>query len=304
MPSVPLTTELRIRAGEALGPLTLGATLHSTVNMLLAQKSIFPRLNFFSNSESPVSNPVYIVLEANGLRLRFDGESQTLQLIEVTEFGKLGLLYGETNLRYFVMTISPSNASRDGPPSYRFVYSKFGPTESGELMPAQPNFPSSYVLSYPGIVFRFLLPDTIAGKRFSHKEFTAFLHSSDSQVPAVHLAIYPGNKWRDFQKSLGEPKQRLGTKKSKKERKSLSPLQLEQLEYTEIFPNEKVELKFQNGKTVTIAYNKFTAQDAISELGPPSEVYTKSDNRLDIHNKAGHDEIESGPLPDGISHTY
>jgi Uncharacterised protein family (UPF0183) len=199
------------------------------------------------------------------------------------------------------MAISTSNSSRNGSPSYRSVYNKFGPTESGEVMPARLNSPPTYILSYPGIVFKFLLPALTAGKTFSKKDLTAFLHTSDSQVPAAHLAIYPGSNWSDFQNSLTEPKVRLGTKKGKKEKRSLSALQLEQIEYAEIFPTEKVELKFQNGKRVSLPYDRFTPQDAISVLGPPSEVFTKSDNRLDIHNKARHDDmVESGPLSDGI----
>jgi hypothetical protein len=50
-----------------------------------------------------VTNPIYVDLETNGLRLRFDGESQHLQLIQVTEFGRLGLVYADTNLRYFIL---------------------------------------------------------------------------------------------------------------------------------------------------------------------------------------------------------
>ena len=105
MPNIPATSSLRIQPKAGLDPLFLGASLYSTLNTLLQHKSTFPRLNILFNSTSPVSNPVYIDLEANGLRLRFDGESQHLELIEVTEFGKLGLLYGDINLRNITLIL-------------------------------------------------------------------------------------------------------------------------------------------------------------------------------------------------------
>jgi len=73
------------------------------------------------------------------------------------------------------------------------------------------------------------------------------------------------------------------------------------LDFAEIFPNDKIVLTFQCGKIVSLGYAVFTAQDAVTLLGPPSEVYTKSDNRLSIHNgHTRHDEIdETGPLSEG-----
>jgi len=102
MPIVPPTSSLSIQPGEAIGPLSLSSSLYSTLSTLLQNKPTFPRLNISFNSANPLSNPIYIDLEANGLRLRFDGESQHLELIEVIEFGKVGLRYKDTNLRCVV----------------------------------------------------------------------------------------------------------------------------------------------------------------------------------------------------------
>jgi Uncharacterised protein family (UPF0183) len=100
MPNYIPTSSLQIQPGQALGPISLSGSLYSILTTIINHKSTFPRINISFNSANPVTNPIYIELEANGLRLRFDGESQRLELIEVTEFGKLGLLYGDTNLRY------------------------------------------------------------------------------------------------------------------------------------------------------------------------------------------------------------
>src|SRR5208282_756894 len=127
MPNIPPTSSLQIQPKQGLGPLSLSASLYSTLTTLLQHKSAFPRLNISFNSSNPVTNPIYIDLESNGLRLRFDGESQHLELIEVIEFGKIGLLYGDTNLSYFHF-FDVAYSSRNSPPSFRSVYRIFGPT--------------------------------------------------------------------------------------------------------------------------------------------------------------------------------
>ena len=70
--------------------------------------------------------------------------------------------------------------------------------------------------------------------------------------------------------------------------------------HAEIFPNEKIQLYFENGKSVALTYGAFTAQDAITLIGPPDDLFTKSDTRLNIHNATSRrDEIDSGPLSEG-----
>jgi Uncharacterised protein family (UPF0183) len=104
MPTIPPSSSVEVQPGQALGPINLKASLYSTLSTLLLHRSTFPRLNTSFNSANPVSNPIFIELETNGVRLRFDGESQHLELIEVTEFGKLGFLYNDNTLRF----LSPS----------------------------------------------------------------------------------------------------------------------------------------------------------------------------------------------------
>jgi hypothetical protein len=89
-----------------------------------------------------------------------------------------------------------------------------------------------------------------------------------------------------------------GKKTKKVEPKETFPEDPDQIEYAEIIPNDKIVLIFQSGNTVPLTYGTFTTQDAVTLLGPPSEIYTKSDNRLNIHSNR-HDEIDTGPLSEG-----
>jgi len=70
--------------------------------------------------------------------------------------------------------------------------------------------------------------------------------------------------------------------------------------HAEIFPNEKIQVYFESGKSVALMYGAFTAQDAITLIGPPDDLFAKSDTRLNIHNATSRrNEIESGPLSEG-----
>ena len=192
--------------------------------------------------------------------------------------------------------------SRHGPPSFKSIYNTFGPTSLGELLPATTSsLQMTYILSYPGIAFKFPVPKN-ASKFPTDKALVKVLHKNEPPCLATSFVIFAGNSWSEARAALGQPKLRTKIKKSKKQEK-LCPEDTDQLDFAEIIPNDRVLLTFQSGNTVALTYGTFTAQDAVTLLGPPSEVYTKSDTRLNIHN--GHtrsDEIDSGSLSEGISH--
>jgi isoleucyl-tRNA synthetase len=299
MPMIQPASSLEIQPREALGPLTLSASLYSTLTTLLTHKPTFPRLNISFNSTDPVTNPIYIDLEANGVRLRFDGESQRLELIEVTEFGKIGLLYGDSNLRCSDLYLFANN-SRHGPPTFRSVYKTFGPTSPGQLLPATSTSPATYILSYPGIAFKFPLPQD-APLQPSDKTLLNLLHKAEPPCSATSLVIFAGASWTEARAILGAARPCILAKRKNRESVNVSPPDEDDLlEFAEIVPAEKVLLHFKSGVIVDLTYGTFNAQDAITLLGPPSEIYTKSDNRLNIHNGHRHDEIDhTGPLSEG-----
>ena len=296
MPNIPPTSSIKIQPNHGLGPLSLSASLYSTLATLLHHKSTFPRLNISFNSSNPVINPIYIDLESNGLRLRFDGESQLLELIEVIEFGKIGLLYGDTYLWYFI-SFDVAYSSRNTPPSFRSIYRIFGPTSPGELLPATSSSPYMYILSYPGIAFKFPVPSN-APTSPSDRDLLNLLHKTDPPCLATSLVIFSGGSWNEVRKTLNQSRPCIVKTRGKKLERGND--EDDHLGFAEIFPNDKIELHFESGSTVSLNYGTFTAQDAITLLGPPNEVYTKSDTRLNIHNNRHHDDIDTGPLSEGI----
>ena len=157
-----------------------------------------------------------------------------------------------------------------------------------------------YVLSYPGIAFKFPIPSKKLPSA-SEKELLNLLHKTEPPCLATSLVIFAGQSWNEFRNVLGKPNL-LPPKKPKKKRK-MGPTDDENIvEYAEIYPNEKIDLKFQSGLDISLTYGSFTVQSAITLLGPPNEVYTKSDNRLNIHSRHSHtDEIETGPLSESTA---
>jgi Uncharacterised protein family (UPF0183) len=127
------------------------------------------------------------------------------------------------------------------------------------------------------------------------------LHQSDPPCPATGFVIFAGASWAEFGEAQRSQTRSKGVSNGKQAAQGdPSSEEPDQIDYAEIFANDKIILTFQSGNTVPLTYGTLTAQDAISLLGPPSEVYTKSDTRLNIHNGHRHDEIETGPLSEGI----
>jgi hypothetical protein len=171
------------------------------------------------------------------------------------------------------------------------------------LLPGTVSTPQTYILSYPGIAFKFPVPNN-APLSPSDKTLLNILHKNEPPCLATSLVIFPGASWAAARTALGQYKPRVRSKKTKsQERKDSEEEDADALGFAEIFPNDKIVLTFQSGKAVALTYGTFTVQDAVTLLGPPSEVYTKSDTRLNIHNgHSRHDEIDSGPLSEGIPH--
>lgn len=89
-----------IYPGKGLGNLTLGSSLQSVLACLKASPTTFPSIKIIYSKKTPVKSPITVVLKYNGLRLRFDGQTQKLRLIEVIEWGKMKLTYKKRDVGY------------------------------------------------------------------------------------------------------------------------------------------------------------------------------------------------------------
>lgn len=232
--------------------------------------TLYPSSGLIYDPTHPLSTPVIVNLEMNGLRLRFDGADQRLRLIEVTSFPKSRLSYNGSEL-----------VRSGSSPSFRYTYNKlFGPTYPGEYLPDQ----GVYILSYPGISFSFPV-DKDQWK--DNVDFVSLLSSASAQ-PATSMAIFHGPSWAEarnqlFTKPATNPRNPNITSLSAKQ----SPAN-DEIDFIRIHHSlGKIELVRRHNPPFFITLHNTTPQDLLTELGPPTSIYHKNDHRLSIHRAQG-----------------
>ena len=252
----------------------LGASLHFVLSHLRSHEKVFTSISTIYEPTSPLDAPVIILLENNGIRLRFDGPDQRLRLIEVLDFQKCAPTYNGRDL------VRIGAGAGAGGPTFKSIYHKtFGPTYPGEYVEAR----SLYVLSYPGVAFTFPV-DSKAWKE--DVDFATLLSSAHAQ-PASSMAIFSGDSWADardhlFTRPASAP--RLPTVSGANAR--LSPAN-DEVELVRIRDGNSIEVVRRHNPPFCIALHATTPQDLIAELGPPNVIYRKSDHRLSIHRRPG-----------------
>ncbi|KAA8913024.1 hypothetical protein FN846DRAFT_931495 [Sphaerosporella brunnea] len=256
--------------GKALGFIALGSSLHYVLGRLRRYEKVFTSISTIYDPLSPLSSPVIILLENNGIRLRFDGADQRLRLIEVLDFQKCGLVYNNRD-------VVKSNSGAG--PTFKSIYNKsFGPTYPGEYLESQ----GLYVLSYPGVAFSFPI-DKSAWK--DDVDFVTLLSSANAK-PAVSMAIFTGESWSDarddlFTRPPASP--RIPSVSAVGARLSPANDEVEALR----IHSEGIEVIRRHNSPFRITLHMTTPQDLVSELGPPDVIYRKSDHRLSIHRRSG-----------------
>ena len=161
-----------------------------------------------------------------------------------------------------------------------------------------------YVLSYPGVAFNFSLP---ASAYSPDKDMVTLLASATSQV-ATSMAIFSGNSWSDARPVLWT--EVLPSVKVT----SLLPRN------KDVYPDEVSLVRLQGGGKIdmfrkwtnnafTVTLGETTPQDLVRELGPPSAIYRKNDQKMVIHKMRtasnARDRPSAGSLsrPDDLTDT-
>jgi hypothetical protein len=235
----------------------LGSSLHYVLGRLRSYEKVFTSISTIYDPVAPLSSPIIIHLENNGIRLRFDGADQRLRLIEVLDFQKCALVYNNRDV------VKAGSATG---PSFKHIYNKsFGPTYPGEYLESQ----QLYILSYPGVAFSFPI-DAAAWK--DSVDFVTLLSSSNA-APAVSMAIFAGDSW-------AEARDDLFTRPLASAR--LPHITTDEVEALRIAEGS-VEVLRRHMGVFRITLHSTTPQDLVAELGPPDVIYRKSDHRLSIH---------------------
>ncbi|EQL00681.1 UPF0183 domain-containing protein [Ophiocordyceps sinensis CO18] len=287
----------QLHPGRALGFLALGASLHDVLTRLKAEPQRFPKLDVLYSPEKPVTEPVCVMLPQNGVRLRFDGPEQRLRLIEVTDFTKNHITFKERDLLKPVANGtsapgSPIPGDSSLGPTFRHIYHRLlGPTYAGEFIPSPSGQEDGiYVLSYPGVAFNF----SLAEANYSpDKDVVSLLSASSSQV-ATSMAVFNGDSWADARPSLWTqvlPSVKLALTTARA--KDVYP---DEVSLARLYGGGKVDLfRKWTGNAFRLQLGETTPQELVAELGPPSAIYRKNDQKMVIHKMRTASNARSRP---------
>ena len=272
----------------------LGAPLQEVITIIKSQPQAYPSLDLSYSPADPLSTPVVINLPRNGLRLRFDGPTQRLRLIEVLDFSHTPLTYESRD----VVKLSPDNSKVNGP-AFRHIYDRLiGPTFPGEYIPPLEDSTTekgSYVLSYPGIAFTFPVQHSAWSKS---RDFVSLL-SSQYADPAKCMAIFDGESWREARTDLYDKPSPIPRPFSSGSR--TKEIKLDEVEHVVVRGDGCLEILRRSSPSFRLVLNSCTPQDLLIELGPPDAIYRKSDRRLSIHK--AHRKSRSGSSNTGLDDT-
>jgi len=235
---------------RALGPFMIGMPIGSALEYIQKHGMRMRNNEFLFHAEDPLSSDLVLTLLDCGLRLRFDARQQRLKLIDVFDWAKITMTYDGASLG--------KNGNTEG--SFRSLYRVFGLTFPGSFDQKR----CQYLLQYPGLCFVFALP-----KGFQDNQNAVELPldlPDGSSPPVARLFIHSGSNVNQL---------------------SLPALK----DHTHYF--EPVHVYLNTGVLFTkrrrhITFN-CSAQDLLTDFGPPSRILQKDRDQMQIHSHKAED---------------
>lgn len=288
----PGTRDTIVEPGEGLGPvLRLGRLLFEIIDELIA-RDLKLQINYSNNAAEYIARPIQVELVDYGTRLTF--ARQVLELIEVTLSHELlpqplRLVYhglavceaasdSDLELLELLLVGHPGRTVRAG---LRDVYNKiFGPTYPGELV----DHGRFYILSYPGIAFKFAVAHVLgknarANKVDSQQLLQQLLNCSDD-IPCEGVALFDkAGAWNRLAHIPGT-----------------------HARCDADLDAGRVLVRLSDGRDAVLDIGVTTQQEVNRMLGPPDDYFNKLDLRMLIHGgRAG-----AAPEAQGVAkfHNY
>ncbi|KAI9493996.1 hypothetical protein BDB00DRAFT_871756 [Zychaea mexicana] len=271
--------ELVITPGRSLGPFRLGSTLWDTIHYLRERPNFFPSVELKYSQEEPIKYDFIIALPTNGINLRFDGTLQRMKSIECFDPTKIKLVYQNSD-------VSSSRTI----PTFLLIYKAFGPTYPGEFVRER----SVYTLKYPGLSFIFPIP---ARHRELYESSTDLpLEFPDGTTPiASHIYLF-SNGSPNWQRATVPSLAKIVAEHNASTTLKYGKIGRRELESVKAQPGKEVVLHFpthdsldsrENTLTtsqVRITLQISTPQDILAELGKPSRIFYKEEDKMKIHS--------------------
>ncbi|CAH2350200.1 hypothetical protein CLIB1423_01S04764 [[Candida] railenensis] len=317
---------ISILPGEGIGnSIKLGDSLYTVVNKFQKYNH---KMKIIYSDKKYLETPIIVKLPELGFRLIFENcGHQELILIEVIDFGFVKLSYNGftfNDISYAdegfmdVDDIDTDKADKGtvdndaqedddsvcgiqnlslngrltGPPTTKLptlhqIYNKiFGPTYPGRLLSDS----TSYILSYPGISFKFTinsgqLLDKLPGLTENAVLSELLNWDNPDDITCRALSVFSGDSWDDFYNDfknflLAGRKSSIpeGSKPS-----SLHPKLIPEIDKLSVNLSTSTISVQRDAEVYTIKLGKTTQQEILNILGPPDDYFNKFDSRLLIH---------------------
>ncbi|KAI7863539.1 hypothetical protein BDF14DRAFT_1843189 [Spinellus fusiger] len=277
--------ELVITPSKSLGPFRLGSSLWDTLQLLRDRPQFFPVVELKYSQSEPLKHDFIIALPSNGIHLRYDGSLQRLKSIECFDPSKVKLVYQSSD-------VSSSRTI----PTFLLIYKSFGPT-----------YPGEFDTSQSGLAFTFPIPLRFQSLYKSSSDLP--LEFPDGTTPiASRVYLYSGSThWQQatvppLSKVIAEHNASSSTKYGKLGRREVEsviakPTKGAVLHFpTHVSPNDTTETsRTHSGTTsinsVHILLHLSTAQDILADLGKPSRLFYKEEDKMKIHSTANDSTI-------------
>ncbi|KAF2157408.1 hypothetical protein K461DRAFT_219984 [Myriangium duriaei CBS 260.36] len=262
---------LAVFPGAGVGFLRLGAGLYDILSALKVDSKRFPKIDVSYSTRKPLSWPIIIELPKNGLRLRFDGPEQRLRLIEIMDLDQDQFTVKNEPL---IQTNDQSHRPGQNILLYRRVYQLFGASYPGEYIPSKTSSTGTYVVSYPGIALSFALESSAWSPQVDHAKMLAERGTAVSTI-----ALFEGKSWAEARKDLftRKPSQPRSLTQNSRPKEGLP----DEVEVIEIKSQGRIEFSRRTSFPVALTIGSTTAQDLITDFGPPDSIYKRPSDTSD-----------------------
>jgi len=239
---------LELVPGKGLGEFLLGMPISDAISVIQQNIDFISMVELKFSEQEPLAMDIVLDLVEDGFLLRFEPTSQRLKMIEIYDVPKVTLSYCGSVF-----------SAADVPPTFVLIYSRFGPSYPGDYNSTK----NVYRLHYPNLSFTFPIPTKFQSFYSNGTELPVEFPDGTTPI-TTRIYIYSGS-------SVQSP---------------LLPLQHSSSLYFEpVIVDLQPGSLFFSKRGTTLTFNSST-QDLISELGPPTRVYYKEEDKMRIHSNA------------------
>ncbi|KAH3759447.1 UPF0183 protein [Pelomyxa schiedti] len=264
--------ELELTPGVSAGPFKIGASFKE-VSAIVESSRLMTSVCVKYNDKEPLSQDILMDLTDNGILLRFTPDTQRLKTVEIYKVHKVMLKYGVLFCEDASVALGRTDGTQVFPPKFVHIYEHVGLTYSGDY---SSDF-SKYTLYYPGLYFIFDIPPE-------------YRHLLTKHAPDEHPCEFPDR----FSPSASRISLFYGTPSSP----TLPPLPPDSHYFEQVIVQITKGLWFQKRNCVIPFFA--SVQDVLSDLGAPSEIFYKEEDKMKIHSPM---QYNSDLQPSGPSAT-